>query len=97
MAILPHLIGRDFKDNLSIKPIFLVDENADRIQEVVFTRGLWDDARTYPDEVKEKEVEWVLLFSHWLRKEAEQFGYQIVDVEKQERDWAVVLNALNLE
>lgn len=97
VAILPHLIVQDFKENLSIKPIFLIDEDADRIREVVFTRGLWDDARTYPDEVKEKEVEWALLFSHGLRKEAEQFGYPIVDVEKQEKDLAVVLNALNLE
>jgi 2-phosphoglycerate kinase len=97
VAILPRLVARDLEGNLSIKPIFLVDENADRIREVVFTRGLWDDARTYPDEVKEKEVEWALLFSHGLRKEAERFGYPIIEVEKRKNDLIVVLNALNLE
>ena len=61
--ILPHLVARDFKNDKHIRSVFLVDEDADRIRDVVFTRGLWDDAHTYPDDVKEKEVEWALLFS----------------------------------
>lgn len=97
IAILPHLIARDFKENLSIKPIFLVDEDADRIRKVVFTRGLWDDARTYSDEVKEKEVKWTLLFSHGLKKEAEQYDYPVVEVEKQEKDLMTVLKSLEIE
>jgi len=97
IALQPHLIARDFKDDPRIKPIFLVDENADKIREVVFTRGLWDDAETYPNSVKEKEVEWVLLASHELRKEVEQFGYPILEVEKKQDDLVALLKVLNLE
>lgn len=97
IGILPRLIARDLKENESIKPIFLVDEDADRIRDVVFNRGLWDDARTYPDSVKEKEIEWALLFSHELKKEVEQYGYQFVEVQKQDTDLQAVLEALDIE
>jgi len=96
ISILPHLIAKDFKDNKHIKPVFLVDEDADRIRNVVFTRGLWNDAYTYSDNVKEKEVEWALLFSHKLKVEVEKYGYPWVEVRKSNDDIKVVLKALRL-
>lgn len=94
--ILPKLIRQDFLSDNEIKPIFLVDEDADRIRKVVFTRGLWDDADAYPNEVKEKEVEWVLAFSHLLKKQAEEYGYPTVEVNKDSNDSTRVLQKLGI-
>lgn len=94
--ILPHLIARDLKNDSRIKAVFLVDEDSDRMRDVVFRRGLWDDANTYSDEVKEKEVEWATLFSHKLKQEVEKYGYPLVEVTKQDTDVEVVLSALNI-
>ena len=96
VAILPHLVARDFKDDPLVSAVFLVDEDADRMREVVFTRGLWHDARTYSDDVKEKEVEWAQLFSHTLKAEVAQYGYPAVEVEKGEQDVSQVLSALSM-
>lgn len=93
--ILPRLI-KDLESDELIYPLFIVDENADRIREVVFTRGLWDDADTYSDDVKEKEVEWALLFSHYIKKEAIKYNFPWVEVNKNEDDLKAVLNVLNL-
>lgn len=92
--ILPHLITRDFGDNQDIRSVFFVDEDADRIRDVVFTRGLWDDARTYSDDVKEKEIEWALLFSNKIKAEAEEYGYPCVEVTKSHDDVDAVLRLL---
>lgn len=97
VAVLPHLIARDFGNNKKIKPIFLIDEDVDRTRDVVFNRGLWGDADTYPDSVKEKEVEWALLFSQQLKKEAERFNYPCIEVKKQNDDIESVLTALGLK
>lgn len=94
VALLPDLVAKNFKDNTHIKAVFLVDEDADRIRNVVFTRGFWDDANSYSDEVKEKEVEWVLLFSHKLKAEAGKYGYQSIEVTKNNNDLQAVLKAL---
>jgi 2-phosphoglycerate kinase len=94
VAILPHLVHRDFSDQKAMKAIFLVDENADRIRDVVFKRGLYTDANLYSDEVKEKEVQWAKLFSSWLRKETEKYGYTFVEVNKGDEDLNCVLQAL---
>lgn len=94
--ILPHLIAKDFPNEKHIKPIFLVDEDADRIRSVVFTRGLWGDAHTYSDDLKEKEVEWALLFSHKLKREVEKYGYSCIEVKKQADDLRAVLDVLGI-
>jgi hypothetical protein len=96
ISILPHLISKDFKNNKLIRPIFLADENENKIREVVFRRGLWAAADTYPDSVKEKEVEWALLFSKRLKLEVEKFGYPWVEIEKNSDDLDKVLSVLGL-
>lgn len=92
--LLPHLIAKDFSNDAGIKPIFLVENNVDRIRDVVYTRGLWSDARTYSDEVKEQEVEWVLLFNKKLMLEIERYGYDWIDVKKQQDDFQKILSIL---
>ncbi len=93
--ILPHLIAKE--NNANINPIFLIDENVNRIREVVFNRGLYADANTYSDDVKEKEVEWVLLFNHKLRKETEKYGYSWIEVDKSMNDFEKALDVLGIK
>lgn len=96
IGILPHLIAKDFKDKKEVKAVFLVDEDVDRVRDVVFNRGVWDDASTYSDDVKEKEVDWVLLFNKLIKTEAEKNGYPVISVNKHNDDFQTLLKALEM-
>ena len=91
--IVPRLVHKDFDGNDNVKTVFLIDEDAKNIEQVVHTRGLWDDADKYPETVKKLEVGWVLEFSKLLREEAAAFGYKCIDVRKQDDDLDLVLKA----
>ena len=97
ISIFPNLVAKDFNNNEDIKAVFLVDEDADRIRDVVFKRGLWSKANTYSDNVKEKEVEWALLFSSKIKKEAKKYNYPFVEVCKNKDDLDSVLRAIDLK
>ncbi len=91
ISILPHLVARDFKDNKYVKAVFLIDEDTDRIRDVVFKRGLWADAHTYSDDVKKKEVEWAWLFSHTLKEEAKKYDYPLIEINRNKDDLRSVI------
>lgn len=76
VAILPSLVKELDLSKAEILPIFLIDEDRERVKNVVYTRGLWDDAKTYSDDVKGVEVEWAMLFGDYLYKEVTKFGYK---------------------
>lgn len=78
-AILPKFI-KDLPKEIEIKTIFLIDEDKERTRKSIFERGLWDSARKYPDSVKEKEVEWVMDFNEYIKKEAKKYGFPVVVV-----------------
>lgn len=80
VAILPHLVTNFTKNNKEIVALFLIDEDIERIRQTVFTRGLWGEAKSYPDDVKEKEVEWVMAFNEFIKKEAKKYGFPVVSV-----------------
>ena len=94
--ILPHLIAKDFANNKQIKSIFLVDEDVNRIRDVIYNRGLWDDACEYSDDLKPKEIEWVLDFSHKLKARVEKYSYPWLEVKKKDDDFQAVLSAIEL-
>ncbi len=97
LNILPHLIAENLKLTTDkIKAVFLIDDDADRIRDVVFKRGLFDDAENYPDYVKEKEVEWVQLFSNKIKEEAKKYNFPVVEIDKKHEDLTKVLDALKL-
>src|SRR3989344_9388324 len=91
VAIIPGLINKLVKKK-NIKAVFLIDEDINRIRKTVFTRGLWDEAKKYPDSVKEKEVEWVIEFNRFIKKEAKRYGFPIVSVDR--RDYIKKIKAL---
>ncbi len=81
VAILPKFVNEvTSKKDKKIIPIFLIDSDRARVRETVFTRGLWDNADTYPDSVKDKEVEWVFVFNEMIVAEAKKYRFPVVDV-----------------
>lgn len=95
--ILPYLVARDFKLAKGVKPLFLVDKDADRIQAVIATRGLWSKTEKYPDEVKEKELEWVTLFSQKMKTDAIEHQLPWVEMKKESDDLQSILSLLGIE
>jgi len=86
VAILPYLIKRDYSDNASIKPFFILDNNLERIRKVIYERGLWANAREYSDNLKEKEIEWVIAFNNWLENELRKYNYPVIKYANKELD-----------
>lgn len=84
VAILPSLVKSIDISKHNIKPVFLIDENKERIKNTIYTRGLWDDANTYSDEVKEIEVEWTVLFNKYIESETKKYGYKVYKIEERE-------------
>lgn len=82
IAVIPEFVRKIDTIEHNIKPIFLVDKNRVRIRETVFTRGLWDDADTYSDDVKEIEVEWTMLFNEYIESEAQKYGYKVYKIDE---------------
>ena len=80
VAIIPKFVYN--LKNKRIKAVFLIDEDINRVRKTIFTRGLWDDAKKYPDSVKEKEVEWVMEFNEFIKKEAKKYGFPVVSVDR---------------
>jgi hypothetical protein len=88
------MVATDFKDDARVKALFLVDRDEARMRQAIFSRGLWGDADTYGDHLKEKEVEWASLYSQRLEAEARKYNYPWVEVHKNDDDLPRVLAAL---
>ncbi|MCD4759967.1 hypothetical protein K8R33_03695 [archaeon] len=80
VAILPKLIKNLSIPGKEVKILFLLEDDIERIREIVFTRGLWSDADKYPDSVKEKEIEWVVEFNKYILREAKKYGFPVVKI-----------------
>ncbi len=92
--ILPKLVAHEQTTRDTIQALFLSDRNIERTREVVYTRGLYGKADSYPDHIKEKEVEWVHIFDEMIRREAEEIQQTIVDIEKNDTDFTRILSLL---
>jgi 2-phosphoglycerate kinase len=94
IAITPDFVDRlskEFQDTCDFKPLFVIDENRDRIRESIFSRGLWDDPQNYPDSFKEIEVEWVVAYNVWIKQELKKYPYPSVLVsDRKTLDFEVV-------
>lgn len=80
IAILPSLASKLIKKNKEVKAVFLIDEDIERVRRTIFTRGLWDDAKKYPDSIKEREVKWVIAFNQYIRKEAKKYNLPVIKI-----------------
>lgn len=94
--ILPSLLP-SLQTASDVRSIFLTDEGDDALRQAIFSRGLYADADTYADELKEYEIMWARLFDQRIQAEAQQYGYPVVRVQKDsEIDMPNVLSALGL-
>jgi len=84
--ITPEILHKHLNWREDILPIFIVDDNKERIREVVYTRGLFSDANKYSDDLKEKEVEWVQLFIEKLKQDCKTYDFPCMGIEKNEND-----------
>ncbi|MFH1210456.1 MAG: AAA family ATPase [archaeon] len=84
VAVLPKLASKLVKKDKRVKVVFLIDEDIKRVRKTIFTRGLWDDANKYPDSVKEKEVEWIIAFNDYIKREAKKYNLPVVSVGRRD-------------
>ena len=94
VSITPELIVQVLPDFPTLKYIFLIENNVDRIKEVIYTRGLWDDADQYPDSVKGHEVEWVIEYNKWLKEECIEKRLNYLEIINREDTLERVLEKL---
>ncbi len=94
--ILPHLVNQEYKNKHQVKVLFLVDLNEDRIRDVVYNRGLYGNADTYSDDVKETEVEWVSIFAKRIKEEAMKHKLPCIEITKSKEDISKIIKALNI-
>ena len=94
--LLPHLIKRDFGADASVKAVFVTEADPRRMREVIFGRGVWDEASRYSDAAKEKELAWITRFDTWLRQEALAHGFPVLALEKDGKDLSLILEALKI-
>ena len=66
---------------LYIHPTFLFDNNKKRIEERIYSKGLWShNTKPYSDAIKPREVEYVMAYNEWFRDEAKRYGFGITQV-----------------
>jgi 2-phosphoglycerate kinase len=94
--ILPTDVKEAYGANPDVTAVFLSDNDRKRVAQVVYNRGLFDDANKYSDSVKEKEVEWALLLDTMLKSEAVKAGYPVVSITKTPSDIQNVIDVISL-
>ena len=85
VAVLPDLIKKEYLGN-KIKPIFVLTDNKEKIKKVIYERGLWTAAEKYSDDLKNKEIEWVVAFNDWLETELKKYDYPAIRCSDKEFD-----------
>lgn len=61
--------------------MILYENNVERIRERIETRGLWGPKGTYPADLIEKEIEWVILYNEFFKAESQKHGFDITLVD----------------
>jgi 2-phosphoglycerate kinase len=95
VAVLPEFVVANEKQ-ADWQTVFLYDDREERIRQTIFTRGLWDDADKYADELKEKEVAWVMLFNDFIKREAKKYGFPLIEYRDDNSHWDKVLSLFNI-
>lgn len=95
--ITPFLVQKTYGETNSVSAVFLSDRDSSRTKQVIFSRGLFGPPAETPDALKEKELEWTLLFDKEIRHQAEKTGLPLVEIEKSCEDIKKVLSALGLK
>lgn len=90
----PALVHQEYANKKNVRSVFVVDNDRERIRNVVYRRGVWADAHTYSDSVKEKEVEWVIQHNKYIISETNKYSLPLLSVEKDGNDLQRLLEVL---
>lgn len=96
ISIMPHLIYEYYGSPIGYRALFLIDEDGDRIRNVIEARVQRNDTNI-PSETKEKIVRSVQVFSRKIKQEALNSGYPYLEVTKTEADLKATLALLEIE
>jgi len=84
--ITPELIHTKLWNRPDVCPLIIIDDDMQRVRDVIFSRWLFSDAKDYSDELKEKEVEWVGLFIDILKADCEKYNIPYISTQKKDSD-----------
>lgn len=92
VAVLPHLVA---SLDIKVNPIFIIDTNEERITETIYQRSLLPWIQTKTEEQCKKRVAYIIEFNSFIKKEAEKYGFPVVEVSKSNQDIEIVLGLLD--
>lgn len=81
IAITPDFVvkAKELFPNIKFEPIFLYESNNETMKKRINSRGLWDLADKYPHHIKEKELEWVILYNEFYKDQTKLFSFQLTN------------------
>jgi len=80
----------------NIRSVFLGDIDRCKKSKVIYSRGLFTDAKKYSNKLKPKEVDWTVLFSQWLKKETKKYNFTYIETSKGKSDIQKIKQALKI-
>ncbi|BBM83903.1 hypothetical protein [Candidatus Uabimicrobium amorphum] len=92
--VLPHLVHRSFSERTNVKTVFVKKSCSESIRKVIFERGICD---TQSQKIKEKELEWVLLFDQKIQQLAVEYGFCLLEMNKNASDFSDLLRLFGFE
>jgi len=89
--ITPELIQTKLWDRPDVFPVIIIDDDIQRVRDVIFSRWLFADAKLYSDDLKEKEVAWVELFIEKLKTDCKKYNIPYISTQKKDSDIEKIL------
>ena len=86
ISLHPKFISQLESEDYKVYPIFLVDNDEKRIRDILFSRGLWGDADTYEDWVKDIEEKYVIETNQYYMKECEKYKLKCFEIAEKRQD-----------
>ena len=77
---LMHEIDDEYPD-VEVEKIVLVDADRERALSRIKKRGLWGPIGTYPEELIDREIEWVVLYNQWFEDQAREHNIPVRYIE----------------
>jgi len=95
ISIHPEMI-REIKKmkDIEFTPIFLIQNGEKIIKKVAYERGLWGEANSYEDWVKEKEIRYIKLFNDWYKKECIKNKVEFIELKGTKKEIFKKINSI---
>lgn len=83
LAILPHLIARDFDQKDEVKAIFILHTDPIKIKEIVLERSKLPFIKTKTEAQQKSKVNQIELLNERIKSDAEKFGFTTLEAHNQ--------------